>query len=285
MPPRFTRARCRPALASAIARRCRRAGCLAQAPPLRRDPQKRGDRADRPGLPPRRTRSLQEAMAELEKRPAGGAEVGAEQRRCRRSARQPLLNRRTASSSATRPATSPWSSSSTTIAATANARSADLRTLMKSDPKLRVVLKDFPVLGPEFGRGEPRRARRQAAAQGRQAVRLPRQVMETRGRVNGERAIASPRRWASTWPACRRTWRHAEVKAALQENVALGDKLGLTGTPAFIVGEEIISGAVGARPAEAGRRQRPPVRQGDLLSERPASERPGAASSRRDPFG
>ncbi len=40
----------------------------------------------------------------------------------------------------------------------------------------------------------------------------------------------------------------AEVRAAIEENAGLGDKLGLTGTPAFIVGEEIIPGAVGLEP-------------------------------------
>jgi protein-disulfide isomerase len=39
-----------------------------------------------------------------------------------------------------------------------------------------------------------------------------------------------------------------EVRDAIQENVRLGDKLGLTGTPAFVVGEEVISGAVGLEP-------------------------------------
>jgi protein-disulfide isomerase len=39
-----------------------------------------------------------------------------------------------------------------------------------------------------------------------------------------------------------------DIRAALEENVGLGDKLGLTGTPAFIVGEEIIAGAVGIEP-------------------------------------
>ena len=50
----------------------------------------------------------------------------------------------------------------------------------------------------------------------------------------------------------------AEIRAALQENVALGDKLGLSGTPAFIVGDEVIPGAVGVDPLKqvvAGVRQ------------------------------
>ena len=38
------------------------------------------------------------------------------------------------------------------------------------------------------------------------------------------------------------------MKAALAENVGLGDKLGLSGTPAFIIGDEIIPGAVGIEP-------------------------------------
>jgi len=44
----------------------------------------------------------------------------------------------------------------------------------------------------------------------------------------------------------------------LQENVGLGDKLGLSGTPAFVIGDEVVSGAVGADPlrqAIAGVRQ------------------------------
>ena len=38
------------------------------------------------------------------------------------------------------------------------------------------------------------------------------------------------------------------MKATIQENVVLGDKLGLSGTPAFVVGDEVISGAVGLEP-------------------------------------
>jgi protein-disulfide isomerase len=39
-----------------------------------------------------------------------------------------------------------------------------------------------------------------------------------------------------------------EVRAALAENAMLADKLGLTGTPAFVIGDEVISGAVGLEP-------------------------------------
>jgi protein-disulfide isomerase len=39
-----------------------------------------------------------------------------------------------------------------------------------------------------------------------------------------------------------------DVQAALQENMGLGDKLSLSGTPAFVIGDQIIPGAVGLAP-------------------------------------
>jgi protein-disulfide isomerase len=35
------------------------------------------------------------------------------------------------------------------------------------------------------------------------------------------------------------------TKAVIEDTVALGDRLGLTGTPAFILGDEVVFGAVG----------------------------------------
>jgi protein-disulfide isomerase len=72
--------------------------------------------------------------------------------------------------------------------------------------------------------------------------------METRGRINGERAIAAARELGVDTAKLQRDMESAEVKQAIQDNVVLGDKLGLSGTPAFVVGDEVISGAVGIEP-------------------------------------
>jgi protein-disulfide isomerase len=37
----------------------------------------------------------------------------------------------------------------------------------------------------------------------------------------------------------------AEVRSVIEDTVVLGDRLGLTGTPAFVLADEIIFGAVG----------------------------------------
>ena len=59
---------------------------------------------------------------------------------------------------------------------------------------------------------------------------------------------------------------------------SLGDKLGLSGTPAFVVGDEVISGAVGIEPLRKTVAGRAPVRQGGML------ERDGFSPGRRAPF-
>ena len=125
---------------------------------------------------------------------------------------------------------------------------ADVKTLMKSDPKLRVVLKDFPVRGPDSVE-----ARRVALAvknqlQGQKLLDYHVKVMDSRGRVNGERAIAVAKDMGVDVARLQKDMEGAEVRNALQENMAIGDKLSLTGTPAFIIGETVIPGAVGIDP-------------------------------------
>jgi protein-disulfide isomerase len=125
---------------------------------------------------------------------------------------------------------------------------ADLRTLMKSDPKLRVVLKDFPVLGPESVEASRVGLAAKQQISGEKLFDYHTRVMETRGRVNGERAMQVAKEMGLDMARLQRDMDHAEVRAALQENMTLADKLGLTGTPAFVIGDEVISGAVGLEP-------------------------------------
>src|SRR5690349_7559051 len=69
----------------------------------------------------------------------------------------------------------------------------DLRALMKADPKLRVVLKDFPVLGPESVEASRIALAVRQQVQGDRLFEYHAKLLETRGRVNGERALAVAR--------------------------------------------------------------------------------------------
>jgi len=125
---------------------------------------------------------------------------------------------------------------------------ADVQTLVKNDPKLRVVLKDFPVLGPDSVEASRVALAVKSQLQGQKLFDYHVKVMETRGRVNGERAMAVAKEMGIDMAKLQKDMEGADVRNALQENMALGDKLSLTGTPAFIIGEAVIPGAVGIEP-------------------------------------
>jgi protein-disulfide isomerase len=125
---------------------------------------------------------------------------------------------------------------------------ADLRTLAKSDPKLRIVLKDLPVLGPESVEASRVGLAAKLQISGDKLFEYHSRLLESRGRINGERAISLAREMGLDVARLQRDLDGPEVRAALQENSTLGQKLGLTGTPAFVIGDEVISGAVGVEP-------------------------------------
>jgi protein-disulfide isomerase len=125
---------------------------------------------------------------------------------------------------------------------------SDVRTMVKSDPKLRVVLKDFPVLGPDSVEASRVALAVRNQLQGDKLFDYHAKVLESRGRVNGERAMAVAKDMGVDMARLQKDMDSPAIRAALQENVALGDKLGLSGTPAFIIGEEVIAGAVGIDP-------------------------------------
>jgi len=125
---------------------------------------------------------------------------------------------------------------------------ADVQTLVKSDPKLRVVLKDFPVLGPDSVEASRVSLAAKNQLQGQKLFDYHVKVMDTRGRVNGERAMAVAKEMGLDMARLQKDMESPDTRKALQENMELGDKLSLTGTPAFIIGETVVPGAVGLEP-------------------------------------
>ncbi|KQP33702.1 disulfide bond formation protein DsbA [Methylobacterium sp. Leaf104] len=124
----------------------------------------------------------------------------------------------------------------------------DIQALIKGDPKLRVVLKDFPVLGAESLEASKIALAAKQQLKGDKIFEFHTKLLESKGRVNGERALAVGKEMGLDVARLTKDAQGPEVKAALSENVGLGDKLGLSGTPAFIIGDEIIPGAVGIEP-------------------------------------
>jgi protein-disulfide isomerase len=122
----------------------------------------------------------------------------------------------------------------------------DMLTMMKSDPKLRVVLKEFPVLGP----GSVEAARVAVAARmqdttGKKYLDFHQKLLGGRGQADKARAIAAAKEAGFDVARIERDMMGPEVKATLEENFKLAEKLGLNGTPSYVIGDSVVVGAVG----------------------------------------
>ena len=124
----------------------------------------------------------------------------------------------------------------------------DLRSLIKADPKLKVVLKDLPVLGPDSVEATKVALAVKQQVSGDKLFEYHARLLESRGRVGGEQATKLAKEMGLDMARLTRDVAGPDVKAAMAENAELGEKLALTGTPAFVIGDEIISGAVGLEP-------------------------------------
>jgi protein-disulfide isomerase len=128
----------------------------------------------------------------------------------------------------------------------------DVMAMIEKDPQLRVVLKDFPVLGP----GSLEAARIGIAATEQmtpeQAVTFHMDLLNSRGQIDGARAFAVAEEMGLDLARLEEDMNSERVREIITANVDLADKLGLTGTPAWVVGDGVIFGAVGEeRLAEA----------------------------------
>ena len=122
----------------------------------------------------------------------------------------------------------------------------DMVELMKADPKLRVVLKEFPVLGP----GSVEAARVGAAVHlqdksGKKYMDFHQKLLTGRGQVDKARALAAAKEAGLDVARLERDMSSDEVRLALEESFKLAEKLGLNGTPSYVIGNDVVIGAVG----------------------------------------
>jgi protein-disulfide isomerase len=122
----------------------------------------------------------------------------------------------------------------------------DMLTLMKDDPNLKVVLKEFPVLGP----GSVEAAQVAVAARmqdkgGKKYLDFHQKLLGGRGEANKARALAVAKETGFDMDRLQKDMQSAEVKTTLQETFKLAEALGLNGTPSYVIGEKVEVGAVG----------------------------------------
>jgi protein-disulfide isomerase len=123
---------------------------------------------------------------------------------------------------------------------------SDMLTLLKDDPKLKVVLKEFPVLGP--GSVEAAKvavAVRMQDKTGEKYLEFHQKLLGGRGHADRAHALAVAKAIGMDMGRLEKDMNSPEVKATLQENFKLAEALGLNGTPSYVIGDHVVVGAVG----------------------------------------
>jgi protein-disulfide isomerase len=123
---------------------------------------------------------------------------------------------------------------------------ADMLDLIKADGNLKFVLKEFPVLGE--GSVEAARvavAARMQDSSGKKYIEFHQKLLGGRGAADKMRALAVAKEVGFDMPRLERDMASDEVKKTIEENMKLAEALGVSGTPSYVVGDEVVVGAVG----------------------------------------
>jgi len=121
----------------------------------------------------------------------------------------------------------------------------DIARLMKEDPNLHVVLKDFPVLGP----GSVEAARVASAARnqlpGDRFWEFHYKLLGLHGPVGKAEALGVAKEMGLDMDKLQKDMASADIETGLKQTMKVADDLQINGTPTFVLGDSVVVGAVG----------------------------------------
>jgi len=121
----------------------------------------------------------------------------------------------------------------------------DIARLLKEDPNLHVVLKDFPVLGP----GSVEAARVASAARkqlpGDRFWDFHYKLLGLHGPVGKAEALGVAKEMGLDMDQLQKDMASRDIDSGLRQIMAMADALQINGTPTFVLGDSLVVGAVG----------------------------------------
>jgi protein-disulfide isomerase len=127
----------------------------------------------------------------------------------------------------------------------------DLARLMKDNPDLRVVLRDFPILSP----GSVEAARVANAFlrqfQGEKFWAFHQKLLSSRSPVGKAEAMAVAKELGADMDKLSRDAADPAISEGIAESEKFAKSLQVNGTPAYVIGEDVVIGAVGYDELEA----------------------------------
>jgi protein-disulfide isomerase len=116
--------------------------------------------------------------------------------------------------------------------------------LEQSDRDLRLVYKEFPILGPgsQFAARAALASRKQ-----RKYVAFHNALMQANEQVTEDTIMDVARAIGLDTKRLEQDMQDPAIQDAIARNLQLANALGITGTPSFVIGERMVPGAVDLR--------------------------------------
>lgn len=118
--------------------------------------------------------------------------------------------------------------------------------LLQDDPKLKVVLKEWPILGPgSVEAAHVAIAVRMQDPDGKKYLEFHRKLLGDPGQANKEKALAAAEAAGLDVAQVEKDMDSNEVGTTIDEDFALARAVGISGTPGYVIGNTVVAGAVG----------------------------------------
>ncbi len=121
---------------------------------------------------------------------------------------------------------------------------ASVAKLIENDPKLRVVLKDFAILGPDSVEAAEVATAVRRQLKGQKFWEFHRKLLSARGHIGKAQALAAAKELGADVDQLEKDLKSPSIHDALIEVDTLADDLHFTGTPSWVIGKEAIVGGM-----------------------------------------
>jgi protein-disulfide isomerase len=123
---------------------------------------------------------------------------------------------------------------------------SDMLDLLKTDHDLKFVLKEFPILTEgSVEASHVAVAVRMQDPTGAKYLAFHKELFASRGLVDQTRALAAAKDAGCDMARVKKDMNSDEVKTTLREDMKLADALGVSGTPSYVIGDQLLVGQVG----------------------------------------
>jgi protein-disulfide isomerase len=120
----------------------------------------------------------------------------------------------------------------------------DMQSIVAKEKDVRFVLKEFPILGPDSQKASVVSMAFKALMPEKYSE-FHQKLLGSEGRADEARAIKIALSLGANEAALRKAMQDPKIGEAFSQTFNLADKLAITGTPAYVVGKEVLFGALG----------------------------------------